>query len=65
MCVRRAQLAAAARLATAAGCAQALAAEYGITSIPSILVFKDGQEASRLVGLQSKAQLKAELDAQD
>ncbi len=34
-----------------------LASEYGIMSIPTILVFKDGKCISTNVGLQSKQQL--------
>ena len=30
-----------------------LAAQYGVTSIPTIIVFKDGREAERMVGVQS------------
>lgn len=33
------------------------AAEFGISSIPALLVFKDGQVVERLVGLHSKSQL--------
>ena len=32
-------------------------AEYGIASIPALLVFKDGQVVEKMVGLHSKAQL--------
>ena len=31
---------------------QAVAAKYGITSIPTVMVFKDGRLAKRLVGLR-------------
>lgn len=31
-----------------------LAAEYGIRSIPTLVFLKDGEEAGRLVGVQSK-----------
>jgi thioredoxin 1 len=40
-----------------------LAARYGISSIPSLLVFKDGQIVSQHVGLAGKAQLKALLES--
>jgi len=40
---------------------RALASRYGISSIPSLLVFKDGQVVSQQAGLASKAQLKAML----
>lgn len=33
------------------------AAEFGISSIPALLVFRDGQVVERLVGLHSKSQL--------
>lgn len=33
---------------------QELAVKYGIMSIPTVVVFKDGKEVNRLVGLQSK-----------
>lgn len=34
-----------------------LAAQYGIMSIPSIFLFKNGQVAERLVGVRPKAEL--------
>lgn len=33
------------------------AAEFGISSIPALLVFQDGQVVEKLVGLHSKSQL--------
>jgi thioredoxin 1 len=36
-----------------------LATEYGISSIPTLLLFKDGKLANKLVGLRSKKDLKA------
>jgi thioredoxin 1 len=36
-----------------------LAAEYGISSIPNLLVFEDGKIAGQQVGLASKQQLKS------
>jgi thioredoxin 1 len=39
-----------------------LAAEYGISSIPSLKVFKNGEVSDELVGLASKSQLRAMLD---
>lgn len=40
---------------------QNLAAEYGIFSIPSILVMKDGVKQDIMVGFKPKAALKAEI----
>lgn len=34
-----------------------LAVDYGVRSIPTLVVFKDGKEANRSVGLISKSQL--------
>jgi thioredoxin 1 len=39
-----------------------LAARYGISSIPSLKVFRDGQVVGQHVGLASKAQLKSMLE---
>ena len=41
---------------------QALATEYGIRAIPTLLLFKDGQVADQIVGLRSKRDFKAKLD---
>jgi thioredoxin 1 len=38
------------------------AAKYGIMSIPSLLVFKDGELVDRIVGAMPKPQLKAKLE---
>ena len=38
------------------------AAKFGITAIPSLIIFKDGEEAKRFVGVTSKDDLKAALD---
>ncbi|MFA5926460.1 MAG: thioredoxin [Parcubacteria group bacterium] len=38
------------------------AAEYGVMSIPTLIIFKDGKEAKQLVGVQSKENLKEELE---
>ena len=35
----------------------ALASEYGVMSIPTLVLFQHGQETDRLVGAQSKAAL--------
>lgn len=39
------------------------AAQYGITSIPTLLVFKNGQVVDKVVGAVSKKVLAAKLDA--
>lgn len=39
----------------------ALAAEHEVRSIPNMVVFKDGQEVSRIIGLVGKADVEAEL----
>jgi thioredoxin 1 len=41
---------------------QELAAQYGIRSIPTLLLFKQGQVAEQLVGLRSKRDLKSSFD---
>src|SRR2546428_7910935 len=41
---------------------QALAAEYGIRAIPTLLVFKNGEVADQIVGLRSKRGFKSKLD---
>ena len=38
------------------------AAEYGIMSIPTLIVFKDGEEKERIIGYQSKEELKRVID---
>jgi thioredoxin 1 len=40
---------------------QQTAMQYGVMSIPTMIVFKDGQEMKRLVGARSRTQLEAEL----
>ncbi|TET75018.1 MAG: thioredoxin, partial [Dehalococcoidia bacterium] len=35
-----------------------VATEYGIRSIPTLLLFKDGKPMTQIVGLRSKAELK-------
>ena len=39
----------------------ALAMKYGVMSIPTLLVFKDGKERARIVGARPKAVILAEL----
>ena len=41
---------------------QALAAEYGIRAIPTLLLFHKGQVADQIVGARSKRDFKASLD---
>jgi thioredoxin 1 len=36
---------------------------YGIMSIPTLLIFKDGKPAQRLVGAMPKAEFKRQIDA--
>jgi thioredoxin 1 len=36
--------------------------QYGITSIPTLIIFKDGEEVNRLVGFAPKEQLKRQID---
>jgi len=38
-----------------------LAMKYGVMSIPTLIVFKDGKETARIVGARSKAAILAEL----
>ena len=39
----------------------ATAMQFGVMSIPTMIVFQAGQEQKRLVGARSKAQLEAEV----
>lgn len=38
-----------------------LAAQFGVMSIPTLVLFKDGQPVDKMVGLQSKDTLKAKI----
>ncbi len=40
-----------------------IASQYGIMSIPTLLIFKDGAPVSNIVGFRPKAELKRNLDA--
>jgi len=39
------------------------ASRYGIMSIPTLLIFKDGKPISNIIGFRPKAELKRSLDA--
>ena len=39
------------------------AAKYGIMSIPTLLIFKNGEPVSHIVGVRPKVELKQSLDA--
>jgi len=39
-----------------------LASQFGVISIPTLILFKDGQPVDKLVGLQSKEALKAKIE---
>ncbi len=41
---------------------QNIAAQYGIQGIPTLIVFKEGKEVSRTVGVMSKEKLQEKLD---
>lgn len=41
---------------------ESVAQEYGVTNIPAILVFKNGEVVDRVVGAQSKAKLQEMID---
>ena len=40
------------------------AAKFGVMSIPTLILFKDGEKVKQFVGVQSEEQLRAALDAQ-
>ena len=39
-----------------------IASQYGVMSIPTLILFKDGKPISNIVGFRPKAQLKQSLD---
>ena len=39
-----------------------VAMRYGVSSIPTLLVFRDGEEVGRVVGALPKARIQAQLD---
>jgi thioredoxin 1 len=39
-----------------------LASKFGVMNIPTMIIFKDGEEVKRLVGNQSKSALERELE---
>jgi thioredoxin 1 len=39
-------------------------AKFGITAIPTLIIFKNGQAVNKMVGVKSKKDLKAVLEAQ-
>jgi thioredoxin 1 len=41
---------------------QNIAAQYGIQGIPTLIVFKEGEEVGRTVGVMSKEKLQEKLD---
>jgi thioredoxin 1 len=42
---------------------QKVAGKYGVMSIPTLILFKDGKPVSNLVGFRPKAELKKNLDS--
>jgi len=40
---------------------QSVARQYGIRSIPTLLIFKDGQVATQIVGMQAKQSLEKKI----
>ena len=40
-----------------------VAGDYGVMSIPTLIIYKNGEEAERLVGALSKSELQARINA--
>jgi len=38
------------------------AQKYGVLSVPTLIIFKNGEEIKRIIGLHSKEELKNEID---
>lgn len=43
--------------------ARDISQRYGILSIPTLMIFKDGQVAAQLIGLQNKEMIKTQIEA--
>ncbi|MDR3209469.1 MAG: thioredoxin [Oscillospiraceae bacterium] len=41
---------------------ESVAASYGITAIPTVILFRDGEEAARFVGVRPKEEYESVLD---
>ncbi len=41
---------------------QGVAARYGVTSVPTVIFFKGGEEKTRMVGLRPKQAIEAEIE---
>lgn len=39
-------------------------AKFGITAVPTLIIFKNGEAVNKMIGVKSKKDLKAALDAQ-
>lgn len=42
-----------------------IASQYGVMSIPTLILFKDGQPVDKMVGVQSKETLKSKIQSRD
>tara|TARA_B100001778_G_scaffold334986_1_gene350463 strand:+ start:23787 stop:24101 length:315 start_codon:yes stop_codon:yes gene_type:complete len=41
-----------------------IATDYGVNALPTLILFKDGKEVERLIGLKSADEISAAIDAQ-